>query len=205
MKFSFLKLIQRVDTFGHNVTLNYKGRETYNSKFGGVMTILVFGLTLTLAVRAFIEIFWMEDPSLTNYEKPLSLADKGDLGTITGNEYDFIFALVIEIENINTKEEAYGLPPEVGAFRVIQQLNHVYAEDEKQIIDLVDCQKIIEPEVIATAIVKFIDTFDAGDTLCIKPSDFVISNFVGGLRDGINDLKIEFIQCEDSSDCLDEE
>ena len=47
------------DSFGHTVSLEYKGRDKYNSVVGGILTLLMQGLTLVLVIQAVMEIFLM--------------------------------------------------------------------------------------------------------------------------------------------------
>ena len=138
-KFYFGRLLRHLDVFGHRVSLNYKGNETYTTVLGGVLSIIVYGLTLILAIRAMQEILMMDEPSLTEYEKPLSLSDRAELGPIRGNDYEFIFALIIEIEDLATEEETFGIPPEVGKFRIIKETNQEKGEDIEEFADFIDC------------------------------------------------------------------
>ena len=61
-KFSLLRFIRARDEFGHPILPNYKGKATYDSVFGGFLTISVYTLTLILAYKALWEVFAMEEP-----------------------------------------------------------------------------------------------------------------------------------------------
>ena len=51
-------LINR-DIFGHSLNLVYKGHDAHNSVIGGILTLLVKGLTMTMIFQALLEIAFM--------------------------------------------------------------------------------------------------------------------------------------------------
>ena len=58
----FTRFLRNRDSFGHSITLVYKGRDTYNSVVGGILTLLVQALTLVMVIQAVQELFLMQDP-----------------------------------------------------------------------------------------------------------------------------------------------
>ena len=67
------RFLRKRDSFGHAVQLIYKGNETYNSLFGGIVTLMVQALTLIMVIQAVTELASMEDPLIINYPKPLTI------------------------------------------------------------------------------------------------------------------------------------
>ena len=70
---SLARFLRNRDSFGHAVQLIYKGNETYNSLFGGIVTLMVQALTLIMVIQAVTELASMEDPLIINYPKPLTI------------------------------------------------------------------------------------------------------------------------------------
>ena len=59
MQFSLRKLVRRLDYFGHDIKVNYKGEKTYTSALGGIITVVVYALTLVLIIKSAKEIHLM--------------------------------------------------------------------------------------------------------------------------------------------------
>ena len=70
---SLTRFLRNRDSFGHAVQLIYKGNKTYNSIFGGIITLMIQTLTLIMVIQAVTELASMEDPLIINYPKPLTL------------------------------------------------------------------------------------------------------------------------------------
>ena len=66
---SLQAILEGVDVFGHDVKVMYKGKDTFNTALGGLISVLVYVLTVIIAVRAIEEVVLMQDPSLTQYSK----------------------------------------------------------------------------------------------------------------------------------------
>ena len=96
----FASFLRGRDSFGHTVKLVYRGSETYNSVIGGIMTLLVKALTLVLIIQAFEELFFMKDPLITNYHKPLTLEDRQELYPMKFDDYDYVLAFKVSITDI---------------------------------------------------------------------------------------------------------
>ena len=73
---AILNLLKRylrgIDAFGHEIRVNYKGEESFNTALGGMLTLAVKALTLALLVIAVQEMILMEDPSVSVIERNLS-------------------------------------------------------------------------------------------------------------------------------------
>ena len=73
---SIPKAIRNHDSFGHTIEVVFKGRETYNSILGGLLTLVVQAITIYMVVDSAIEIALMNEPLIQSYQKPLSLEEK---------------------------------------------------------------------------------------------------------------------------------
>ena len=122
MNFSMLRLLRSLDTFGHPIKVNYKGEETYNSALGGILTLAMYALTLVLVERAFTEIFTMQEPSLSEYMKPLSRDEKLDMGDVGFADKNFVFGLYLTIYSTGIGDDrtmpSYQIPQELGQWHV---------------------------------------------------------------------------------------
>ena len=75
----------------------YKGRETYNSTIGGILTLLMQGLTLVMVIQAVQDLVHMTDPVILNYTKSLTPKEKSDLVPLKFDDYDYIIAFKVRI------------------------------------------------------------------------------------------------------------
>ena len=111
------KCVRGLDGFGHQIKLNYKGEEAYNSTFGGTVTLAIYALTLILIVKSAQEIFIMKDPDLTEFTKALNREERADLVPILHEDYDLVVGFTVDVENFHTREKA-SIPPEIGRWTI---------------------------------------------------------------------------------------
>ena len=105
----FTRFMLNRDSFGHEMKLEYKQRETYNSVFGGILTLLMQGITLIMVFQAVKELALMEEPLITNFTKPANADDISDLIPFNfgkNDNYILAFGLFGDI-----------IPPEVGTIK----------------------------------------------------------------------------------------
>ena len=89
--------------------LEYKYRETYNSIFGGILTLLMKGLTMAMIYQAVMELALMEDPLITNFTKPANPDDISNLIPFKFSENDNYYLAVAVYGDI--------IPHEIGAVK----------------------------------------------------------------------------------------
>ena len=65
MRLKLLKLLRRQDDLGHPISLTYKGDETYQTVFGGFLTLAVQLITMVLIITAAIEVLSMNEPQIS--------------------------------------------------------------------------------------------------------------------------------------------
>ena len=99
MRASLSHWLKSVDSFGHPVQVNYKGDKTFKSQVGGVLSLLSMALTLMMVVRAVKEMVLMEEPTLSEFAKPLELSDRIELAPVKFSDYDFIFMIITFVES----------------------------------------------------------------------------------------------------------
>ena len=141
--------------------LEYKYRETYNSIFGGILTLLMKGLTMAMVVQAVLELVLMENPLITNFTKPVN---SGDISYLIPFKFS-------ENDNYILAFKVFGdiIPPEVGAVKaIIIDLD----TEEKSPIELKSCNEVLSKETILKSIDNDADfaTFDY-KIFCLNPED----------------------------------
>ena len=117
--------------------LEYKYRETYNSIFGGILTLLMKGLTMAMIYQAVMELALMEDPLITNFTKPANPDDISNLIPFKFSEKD----------NYNLAFQLHGdiIPPEVGA---VKATVFDVSTGENWPIELKNCTEVLSKEII---------------------------------------------------------
>ena len=50
-------LLVRLDIFGHNVGVHYKGEDAYKTKFGGLLTLVTYVLVIIQTLNLFTDFF----------------------------------------------------------------------------------------------------------------------------------------------------
>ena len=116
------KFLHSRDIFGHRIDVYYKGRESFNTSLGGLLTIMTQSLTAVLIYKALFEVIFMEEPEIVSYSKPLTKDEKGDLSPLHFGEYDYVLAFeqkIWDFENATWIEER--IPREVGKILASQQ------------------------------------------------------------------------------------
>ena len=98
---NFLRFLRDSDSFGHPVQVAYKGRETFNTYLGAFMSLIVKGLTLVLLANAALEVYLMEDPLITVYNRGLTKEQKAEMIPLSFSDYNYTIAYKFE----------YSLPP----------------------------------------------------------------------------------------------
>ena len=98
-----------MDIFGENFLITYKKKETYQTKLGGVCSLLVKTLTLVMLVVLLKSMFLMEDPEIVSFSRPLKTSEKDDLGNLNFQDEGVIFGMMT---SINGKPS--DIPPAVG-------------------------------------------------------------------------------------------
>ena len=111
---SFKRLLRSVDTFGHPIKVNYRGEESYKSALGGLMTLLVYSLTIVVVVRAIEEIAEMNEPKLIEYYKPMSHLDLKNALPLSLLDHRLLLVLLPTIYDIKNGKLTNSLPPEIG-------------------------------------------------------------------------------------------
>ena len=90
---SLTRFVRAHDGFGQPIVVNFERQETYKTLPGGILTILLHGLTSIIIVVSLIEVFAMNDPSVISYDRPLSKDDRDDLTPLSFEDFSYYIAL----------------------------------------------------------------------------------------------------------------
>ena len=136
--------LRDIDIYGHSVNVNYKGRDTYKTSIGGILTIATFIFTLIMSFKAIEELFVMHDPKLIEYTRKLTLDERIEMRPVSASDFDFIFGFSVLVTNKTSGEERYSIPTEVGTFVAATQK----VEGEPVYTPLKNCKDLISDEVL---------------------------------------------------------
>ena len=56
---------EKLDFYGHSVAVNYRGQSKFRTKFGAVVSVLVFGLILSYTSLRFKKMVLFENPNVS--------------------------------------------------------------------------------------------------------------------------------------------
>ena len=116
MKLKIADFVRGQDAFGHPISVNYWGEESFNSILGGLLSMGTMIITLVLTVKAGQEIFAMTEPSLAQYNIPMSDQDRIDNVPLKFDDYSYSlgFVYLIGEKGSDAPWEIGILPPEAG-------------------------------------------------------------------------------------------
>ena len=97
MKFSLLGFLRSLDEFGYPMSLTYKGLFTYQTLIGGILSIVMQVLVGVMIVNAAIEVYNVDKPTITSFERFIPLTDRQQLGPLRFNNYDYIMAFEVDV------------------------------------------------------------------------------------------------------------
>ena len=110
----FGTFLRNRDSFGHPVTVGYKGSDTYSTNIGGILSLLVKGFTAALVFMSLQELVLMEDPQIRNYTRPLSKKGREELIPVKFSEYDYILAVETDAFYLKDGKKFNHIPVEIG-------------------------------------------------------------------------------------------
>ena len=104
--FSILRVLRKFDDYGYPINLRYKGEKTYQSFFGGVLTLLVKVLTLILVIIGLQKGLVMTDPNITSFPRPVSADERQSLteNGLKFKDYDFNIGLRVRVTDLDGNE-----------------------------------------------------------------------------------------------------
>ena len=62
------RLLASVDAFGAPVTLNFYGASKFNTACGGILTLLVYGLSIFIVHELFMQLYHQTDSTIQTYK-----------------------------------------------------------------------------------------------------------------------------------------
>ena len=112
---SFLKFFLSRDMLGHPITINYMGEDTYKTKMGASLSIVVQVMVLIFLTMKIIALIEMSDPQTSIQERPIYESELDEYGAINLNEQRFNLGVYFQ-DPIDS--QYIQIPPEVG--RIVQ-------------------------------------------------------------------------------------
>ena len=123
----FISFLLSRDMLGHQISINYKGNPTYNTKFGAFLSIGIQVLVLFQLIQLSIDMVSMNDPTIISYNRPLYKEEIADFDLIELDEYRWTFG--VYFTNSDNPNIPIELPAEIGRIVSVQierDQNNVY-------------------------------------------------------------------------------
>lgn len=76
MTSSIMSFVVGFDNFGHPAQLTYKGKQTFQTKLGGLCSIVIKVMTIVMVVIGLKSMMLMEDPEITSFTRFLTGKEK---------------------------------------------------------------------------------------------------------------------------------
>lgn len=92
----FVSFLLARDILGHPLSVNYKGQNKFNTKLGAFLSIGIRTLVLVQLVQLAIEMFYMTDPDVFSFSRPLYGSEVDDFGEVNLHENRFNFGIYFE-------------------------------------------------------------------------------------------------------------
>ena len=194
MKENFFKRVLRnIDSFGHTVSLNYKGRQTYSTVAGGIITLTIQALTLIMVYRVIHELIAMEQPQVINYEMPITKKDRAEHIPLKFEEFNYIIAVKFWVTHKITHEKTM-IPPEVGELIGFSSL--------KKVDRFSNCTEILTQEMIEESYREDLSFQTDQDIFCLNPKDKQTSYFYNWVGNGPEMYNVVVASCKDLNDWI---
>ena len=197
VKFALAKFLKDCDVFGHPISVYYKGEETYPSVLGGVLTVAVQILTLILVLISVKEIWLMEDPTITQYAKPITMQNRKEIGDVNFADYGqhgYVIAIAAQVQGTYNGRNYTTLPPEVGRLAAFETFFGGRVTNETE-IPFSPCEEIIPEETLAKSGQEFKQGIASGTIQCIDPADVTVNFYSDQLGDGKQFFRFKFVAC----------
>ena len=168
MKFSILNLLSSLDEFGHPMSLTYKGEFTYQTLIGGVLSIIMQVLVAIMIINAVIEVYNVDEPTITSFERFIPLEDRNELGAFHFDDYSYVMAFEVEVDIDG--EISYELPPEVGHFVSNIEFWDAGVVKRGEDIQVTNCREMIPESAKELSRSNIINQVELGNFYCLEPS-----------------------------------
>ena len=160
MKSSIVRLVRGRDSFGHPVSVNFKGEEVLQTLPGGIATLMVELLTLVVAISCFSEVVGMHEPRVTTYARTLTASERNEHGPYDLREEGVVIAFGIAsvgIENngIIRFTDKLIIPPEYGRIAAYTTNLTNLTTPERTELNFVPCTDLLTLDEIGNSPLKF--------------------------------------------------
>lgn len=92
-KSSYFPSFKKLDFYGHNVAINYRGQSKFRTNFGALVSVLVFGLIFSYTSLRFKKMVLFENPSVSKNTVFADISKYGNL-TASENRFDLGFSFI---------------------------------------------------------------------------------------------------------------
>lgn len=121
--------LQKIDTFGAPVTVNYRGKDTFPTSFGGILTLLMAVYMTYYTTICIVKVLSFKDSKISSYMIKDDRDDMEDPMNLQENGFDLVFGFA-DAKTWNVKE----LDPRIGAFEMFEATRTPYEGNTAKII-----------------------------------------------------------------------
>ena len=166
MRLGFLRLLRGLDDYGHPIKVTYRGEETYQTLCGSLFSLIVLGFTMAIGISALIEVFSMEEPTITQYLKPLQDSHRAEIGKV--NFADYGYNVGVRLEWITPKLDPFSNPFVSHPWDFVQlKAWNIKVDEGKVEIPLVDCMEVIPENEIQASNGDVQKLLKTGEVMCL--------------------------------------
>ena len=145
-QFRFGNSIQRLDIFGHPISVTYRGDSFFKTNLGAIFSILMFMFTLFYSVIQIGDFLHVSNPDVISLEKHINLRET-DAKLFSTHQFNFGFEFIYYNGTFNPFE----VPENIASLYVKMETEVNYGDgtfdSNTTDIDLIDC-RILYPELI---------------------------------------------------------
>ena len=122
-----------MDDFGHPIKLTYKGEESHQTTWGGLLTVSMRIMMLFVVYKFVKEMILMEEPTITSVSVPIP---EDSRSAVNFADYGYFFGFSIEVYGGKTS----AIPSNVGSF-IAEVLDLSTFQSKK--LEMKDCLEVI--------------------------------------------------------------
>jgi len=106
--------MKRFDKNGHRLNLLFSGKDSFKTRMGGVVSILINIVVCYYAYGKIKKLAYRKDPAITTTQQNVAID-----GTInlTDNHFDWMF-IISKLNEVTENFESVKVPASIGSFRM---------------------------------------------------------------------------------------
>ena len=134
--------MDRFDSNGQRLSVLFQGKNAYQTKLGGCISMLVYLIVLVYGSQKVIQLATYGDPDITTSQKFIPASENEHVKLV---ESGFnMLTLLWHVNPKNGKYEAINVPKSIGSFRMYAVFAETIIKPIVRRLKRIDCSKKIE-------------------------------------------------------------